>query len=60
MFKIIGVILAFYVGYALLNGSVYAKSGMRSREILREDTPVYFWTVIVIYALLSMALIFVF
>lgn len=60
MFKPIGILLAIYVCYAVVTGRVWAKSGIRAREVVREDTPGYFWTVIVIYAGLSIALLTVF
>ena len=60
MFKAIGVALAIYVGYAAINGSVFAKAGARGRTVLREERPGYFWVVIGVYAGLSLALIFVF
>jgi hypothetical protein len=60
MFKAIGVALVIYVSYAAITGSVLAKSGARGRLVLREETPGYFWAVILVYAGLSLALIFVF
>jgi hypothetical protein len=60
MFKVIGAVLAVYVCYAIANGSVYAKSGISGRNILREDSPRYFWSVIAIYAALSLALVTLF
>lgn len=60
MFKLIGAALAVYVCYAIVNGSVYAKSGISGRNIAREDSPRYFWSVIAIYAVLSLALVTVF
>lgn len=60
MFKLIGVLLALYTTYAAIGGQVHAKSGIRWRTVLKAETPGYFWTVIVIYAGLSLALITVF
>ena len=60
MFKVIGAALAVYVCYAVVNGSVYAKSGISGRSVLREESPGYFWVVIAIYAALSLALILLF
>ncbi len=60
MFKIIGAALAVYVCYAVVHGSVYAKAGVSARNVLREDSPGYFWVVITIYAALSLALVFLF
>jgi hypothetical protein len=60
MFKGIGILLAFYVCYAAATGAVYAKSGASGKTISRQESPREFWTVIVIYAGLSIALITVF
>ena len=60
MFKIIGFFLVLYVCYAAATGRVWAKAGIRAREILREESPRYFWVVVGIYTALSMALFFVF
>lgn len=60
MFKLIGTLLVLYVCFAVASGRVLAKAGAGSREVLREESPGYFWTVIAIYAGLSVALVFVF
>lgn len=60
MFKILGTLLAIYVCYCVFAGRVVAKAGAGSREVLRGEMPRAFWTVIVIYAGLSIALITVF
>ena len=60
MFKVIGAVLAVYVCYAVVRGSVYAKSGISGRSVRREDSPRYFWVVIAIYAGLSLALVVLF
>ena len=60
MFKALGVLVALYVVYAVVQGEVYAKSGAWGRRVTRADSPEYFWVVIAIYAGLSLALIFVF
>lgn len=60
MFKVLGVLVAIYTVYAAVNGRVYAKSGPSRRTISRQNSPEYFWVVIVIYAGLSVALLFVF
>ena len=46
MFKVLGVLLAVYVTFAVFRGEVYAKSGLWARTIKREDSASYFWTVI--------------
>lgn len=60
MFKVIGAALAVYVCYAIVSGGVYAKSGISGRNVLREDSPRYFWVVIAIYSALSLALVALF
>ncbi|MBA8883092.1 hypothetical protein [Dokdonella fugitiva] len=60
MFKIIGIFVLLYVAHAVATGRVLAKSGIRMREVLREESPRYYWTVVVIYAALSLALFTVF
>lgn len=57
MFKLLGVLLAFYVVYAIASGQVYAKSGPGGRMITKLESPRYFWVVIAIYAALSIALL---
>lgn len=60
MFKILGVLVAVYVVYAIVNGEVRAKSGISARTIDRETSPGNFWLTIVIYTGLSAALMFYF
>lgn len=56
----LAILLAIYVAHAVVTGNVIAKSGPGARRILREETPRYFWSVIVIYAALAIALATVF
>lgn len=60
MFKLLGVLVAFYTVLAAVRGEVFAKSGVWGRTIVRTDEPRYFWCVIVCYAALSVALLTVF
>lgn len=60
MFKLIGFFLVLYVCYAAATGRVWAKAGIRARQILREETPGYFWMVVGTYTALSVALFTVF
>ena len=60
MFKVLGIVVALYTAYAVINGEVYAKSGPWGRTVSRVESPQYFWAVIVIYAGLSAALLTVF
>ncbi|TAH40527.1 MAG: hypothetical protein EYC71_13455 [Gammaproteobacteria bacterium] len=60
MFKALGALLVIYTVYAAVEGKVFAKSGVRGRTINRDESPVYFWIVVGIYAALSIALLTVF
>lgn len=58
LFTALGVLVAGYVVLAVLNGSVYAKSGVWGRTFRRLDQPLRYWSALAAYALLSAALIF--
>jgi hypothetical protein len=60
VFDLPGILLAVYTAYAAVRGSVYARSGAWGRTVHRGASPEYFWTVIAIYAALSLALLFLF
>jgi hypothetical protein len=60
MFRALGVLLTLYTVYAAVTGRVYTKSGPGGRTVDRRGSPKYFWIVILIYAVLSIALIFFF
>ena len=60
MFDILGYGVLAYVLYALARGRVEAKAGWRMRSIYRASRPRYFFGVLACYALLGVALIFVF
>ena len=60
LFKGLGVLLAIYTIYAICAGEVFAKSAAWGKTISRTDSPRYFWVVIAIYALLSLALMTIF
>lgn len=57
VFDLLGAGLAVYVAYAIATGSVYAKQRAWGRAVTRQEESGYFWTIIVIYALLAAALI---
>jgi hypothetical protein len=57
IFTTIGLALAVYTVYGAWSGEVYAKRGVWGRKIFRENSPVYFWIVISIYAALAIALV---
>jgi hypothetical protein len=58
LFDALGVLLAGYVVMAVVNGAVYAKSGVWGRTFRRVDEPLRYWSAVAAYALLSLALIF--
>ena len=60
MFKVLGALLALYTIYAVAKGEVVAKAGPGARTVVRDESPRYFWCVIVIYAGLALALLFLF
>ncbi len=60
MFKLLGILVGLYTAYAVSKGEVFARSGVWGRTISRDDAPGYFWTVIVIYGGLAVALVAVF
>jgi hypothetical protein len=60
MFKLLGVLVALYTLAAATKGEVYAKSGVWGRTVSKQDEPRYFWSIIVIYASLSFALLTIF
>lgn len=60
MFKFLGALVALYTMHAATRGEVVAKAGPGSRTVVRGESPRYFWCVIVIYAGLALAMIFLF
>jgi hypothetical protein len=60
MFEALGVLVGAYALYAAVKGEVYAKSGPWGRTVSREDSPEYFWVVVLIYAGLGVALLTIF
>ena len=60
MFKFLGALVALYTVYAAARGEVVAKAGPGARTIVRDESPRYFWGVVVIYAGLALALVFLF
>jgi len=55
-FKVLGVLVALYTAYAAISGRVYVKSGAGGKTVTRPESPREFWVSIVIYAVLSVAL----
>jgi hypothetical protein len=60
VFRVTGVLLACYVVKALVSGAVYAKSGPWGRTCRRDEDALGYWSAVVVYALVSLALVFVF
>ena len=60
MFKVLGILVGLYVLQAISSGKVFAKSGVWGKTISREESLYNFWTVIVIYTGLAVALVTVF
>jgi hypothetical protein len=61
MFAFLGVIVGLYTTFAAFAGKVYARSRFVGGGMIeRDESPVYFWTVIACYAALAIALVTVF
>lgn len=60
MFKALGTLVLLYAVYAAFTGEVYAKSGVGGRTVSRDESPGYFWVVVVIYLGLGLAMILYF
>lgn len=60
MFKLVGIAIAIYTLYAVMRGEVHAKDGPGGRIVSRVRSPEYFWTVVVTYSALAIALLTVF
>jgi len=60
VFKLLGALLILYLAHALSTGQVYARRGVWGAFSRRDDEPVRYWSTIVIYAVLAVALLFYF
>jgi hypothetical protein len=60
LFKLLGVLVGAYAFLAALKGEVFARSGPWGRIVSRAREPAYFWSVILVYAVLALALLTVF
>ena len=60
MFKVLGMLMALYVVYALAAGQVYARSGLWGALWKRSEQPFKYWSAVTVYGGLSVALFFVF
>ena len=45
MFKLLGILVALYVAYAVATGQVYAKRGLWGSLCKRSERPLYYWAV---------------
>jgi hypothetical protein len=60
MFVILGLLVALYVVQAMVTGEVYAKHRWWGRTIVRDEEPGEYWTTLVIYLGLAIAMMTVF
>lgn len=60
MFKILGIFVLLYTLFSAATGAVWAKAGISMRKITRQESPGYFWVVIVLYLLLGTVLVTIF
>lgn len=60
MFIYLGILVGMYTTYAACTGSVYARRGAWGAMVLRDESPFNFWSIIICYALLSIAMIVIF
>ena len=60
MFKLLGILVALYVVYALSTGQVYARRGLWGAQVKRSENSLYYWAVVTVYGGLSVALFLVF
>jgi hypothetical protein len=60
LFILLGLLLAAYVVKSLFTGTVYAKSGAWGARFRRSENALRYWSAIVCYGLLSLALLFLF
>jgi hypothetical protein len=52
--------VALYVVHALSVGEVYAKRGVSGATSKRSEEPIRYWSTVVVYGILSVALVLVF
>lgn len=58
MFHLLAALLALYVARCLATGEVFAKSGPWGRTFRREDQSFEYWSSIVVYTGIVLALLF--
>jgi hypothetical protein len=57
LFLTLGLLLIGYTAVAVIRGEVYAKSGIGGRTFSRAAEPLRYWSAIVVYTLLAVALV---
>ena len=60
MFRILAVLLAFYIAGCLVAGSVYGRRGAWGRRWRREEDPFGYWSAVGAYVVLAIAMFFLF
>jgi len=60
VFRIFAVLLAVCIARCLMSGCVYGRSGAWGRRWCRHEDPVGYWGAVGAYAVLAIALFFVF
>jgi len=60
LFPILGLLVAAYVVQSLFTGEIFAKSGVWGRRYRRDEHAWHYWSAVVCYSLLSLALLFIF
>ena len=58
MFELLGVVVGAYVGYGLVTGEIYGKSGPWGRTYRRDEDTRGYWSTVIAYSLLTLALLF--
>jgi hypothetical protein len=60
LFDLLGGLLAIYTAYAVWTGAVYARHRAWGRSFLRSEAPFNYWSTVVVYTGLALALVFYF
>jgi len=60
MFKLLGALVLAYTLYGLASGRIYGRYHAWGRSFARESEPFLYWSTIVAYIALGIALIFLF
>lgn len=60
MFRILGVLVLCYVGHSFLTGEVYGRYHAWGRMFERDADPWHYWSALVAYSLLAIALLLFF